>query len=299
MSEGYFDDMLTEIEETARYLEASEAKDLQKWPDAMQVTEVRGKGTPYFTYEEEVAYLKQYITKRVEWLNTQWGPEDPYLNRLYNNTLMGEMKGDQLNNTVGYYQDGCLQWDYESGESPNAPLGYVYGFESQNLEPGDYYYELTYRVENCVQTDYFMMECMDSMGVYAKTPATHLSYAVSSKDGNGFATVRLPFRVDGTDTESTTYQFRMRAYNAATVQVKEVRLMKAGEKRDKIFDIGDVNTDDAIDSVDALSVLQSSVGLLELSPMQRELANVDRKDGIDSIDAMMILQYNVGIITEF
>ena len=132
VNDGYFTDMLDEIDQTAAYLAESQARDLQVWPDAMQVTDVRGKGTPYFTYAEEVDYLKSYIEQRVAWLNTQWGPQEQYSNRLYDNTLIVEATGDELYGNVGTAGPSqTLSWNYVQSRRAQCPAGISDGLSGQ------------------------------------------------------------------------------------------------------------------------------------------------------------------------
>ena len=299
--EGYWDGMLAQINETADYLAESQAKEQAAWPDAMQVTHVRGKGTPYFTYDEEIAYLKQYITQRIDWLNTHWGPDEQYSNRLYDNTLIDRITADELIYSIGEVDSsGYLSWNYQPEVFPNSPLSSFWGY-SYDLEEGDYYFELTYTVKDPVYTDYLMLACDAeynySTFTYAQTPATHVSYATCNKDRGGVATLRLPFSVDASN--DYTYTSRVDAYNAAAVQIRELSLYKVGNARSKVYEIGDVDTNDTISATDALLVLQHTVELTTLSPMQRELGDVDRKDGVNTNDALFILQYTVNLISNF
>ena len=59
---------------------------------------------------------------------------------------------------------------------------------------------------------------------------------------------------------------------------------------------GDINSDYKINSLDALMVLQYSVGSLALDSVQQTLADVSKDNKINSMDALMILQYSVGIL---
>ena len=57
---------------------------------------------------------------------------------------------------------------------------------------------------------------------------------------------------------------------------------------------GDLNRDFKINSLDALMVLQSAVGLINLDSAQTVQADVSKDGAINSYDALMILQYAVG-----
>ena len=62
--------------------------------------------------------------------------------------------------------------------------------------------------------------------------------------------------------------------------------------------LGDVNTNGAVDIVDALLVAQYYVGLNPAN-FNSAAADVNRSETIDIIDALLIAQYYVGIITSF
>lgn len=63
--------------------------------------------------------------------------------------------------------------------------------------------------------------------------------------------------------------------------------------------IGDINTDEKINSADALLVLQSSTGVITLTDTQKLLADVNEDGKINSTDALLILQYATGKVTSF
>ncbi len=63
--------------------------------------------------------------------------------------------------------------------------------------------------------------------------------------------------------------------------------------------LGDVNNDGSIDNIDAMLVLQNSVGLIDNSKLTVDAADVNGDGNIDNIDAMLILQHSVGLITKF
>ena len=64
------------------------------------------------------------------------------------------------------------------------------------------------------------------------------------------------------------------------------------------FVLGDVTCDGEVDSMDALTALQMSVGIVPKLPMYIELLDCDSSGVVDSVDALMILQYSVGILKE-
>lgn len=57
---------------------------------------------------------------------------------------------------------------------------------------------------------------------------------------------------------------------------------------------GDVNNDNAINSNDALMVLQSSAGIIKLDTTQKKYADMNKDGKINSSDALAILQKAVG-----
>ncbi len=64
-------------------------------------------------------------------------------------------------------------------------------------------------------------------------------------------------------------------------------------------ELGDVNADGVINSVDALRVLQHSVSLIQLQGDEAKRADVNADKIINSNDALNILRYSVGLITSF
>lgn len=59
---------------------------------------------------------------------------------------------------------------------------------------------------------------------------------------------------------------------------------------------GDVNSDNSINSTDALLVLQYTVGITSLSTKQRKAADVTKDSVVNSVDALKILEFTVGKI---
>ena len=62
---------------------------------------------------------------------------------------------------------------------------------------------------------------------------------------------------------------------------------------------GDVNNDGDINNIDAMLVLQYTVGIIGETELCVEAADVNGDGEHNNIDAMLILQYTVGIILEF
>ena len=71
VSDGVFDNMLLSIDEQTEYLSQASAVQFERWPDSLRSTDLRGRKA-LFTYEEELEYLKNWISQRVEFLNSKW-----------------------------------------------------------------------------------------------------------------------------------------------------------------------------------------------------------------------------------
>ena len=63
--------------------------------------------------------------------------------------------------------------------------------------------------------------------------------------------------------------------------------------------LGDVNADGNINSIDALMILQCSVGQTKLDSAQKKAADVNADGGINSIDALDVLRFSIGLISSF
>ena len=62
---------------------------------------------------------------------------------------------------------------------------------------------------------------------------------------------------------------------------------------------GDINGDDKINTSDAVFVLKTAAGMLNLTEEQIKAADVDKNGKVDTADAVLILKYAAGMITEF
>lgn len=76
--------------------------------------------------------------------------------------------------------------------------------------------------------------------------------------------------------------------------LKKVASLEYGEKPK--YTLGDVNDDGAIDTLDALWILQCYAKMRELS---KDVADVDHNNKIDTADALRVLQYYAELITSF
>lgn len=73
---------------------------------------------------------------------------------------------------------------------------------------------------------------------------------------------------------------------------------RCGEKDGTIL-MGDANDDSYVNNVDAMLVLQYTVGLKDDAELKLSVCDVSGDGRINNVDAMMILQFAVGLITEF
>ena len=63
------------------------------------------------------------------------------------------------------------------------------------------------------------------------------------------------------------------------------------------FTTGDINGDGKINTADAVYLLKSAAGMLELTSEQMLVADLNHDGKINTADAVMILRYVAGIIT--
>ena len=64
-------------------------------------------------------------------------------------------------------------------------------------------------------------------------------------------------------------------------------------------DYGNFDGNTTVNEVDALNVLQASIGKTQLTEEQKKLCDVDGNGVVDNVDALYILQYAVGRIISF
>ena len=92
---------------------------------------------------------------------------------------------------------------------------------------------------------------------------------------------------------STTYYYRAFAYDS------EKNYSIGVEASGTTLLCGDVSGDGNVTAHDAALVLQSVVGLKDLSPDELKAADVTNDGSVTALDAALILQYSVGLITKF
>lgn len=71
VSEGVFDDMLKSVDEQTEYLKEASSQQFSRWPGSLRSRDLRGDKALY-SYKDEIDYLKNWISSRVEWLNSVW-----------------------------------------------------------------------------------------------------------------------------------------------------------------------------------------------------------------------------------
>lgn len=291
--EGMFQDIDKMVEEIA----PSKALDQARWPAAMKITDVRdqGKGAggvAYFTFEEEVAYLKNWLQKRIAFLNSQWNDQafatTPY------RTLATLQGGEIAPGNFGSVTDGVWKW-YRQGNI-NKVMKTTKPFWQEILQPKRYLVTVTFSTGLSKTQDILGLQllgidpdgtthCLDA------TIATHVTYSVAQKDREGFA--KLFFPIDLTGTSYSSYALVAEAHSA-TGLIKTITL-----EEETAPTLGDVNADGDITAKDALLVLQHTVGKITLSPAAKIAAQVDKSTEINAKDALEILKFTVGKINQF
>ncbi len=298
---GYLDQMVNRIDSLAVELCDSQFMETQRWPDAMMVTHVRdqGKGTggtPYFTYDEEVEYFKDWLIRRIDWLDSQWNDEyHPW--QLYSpvETLTGEDIAP-ANVTVS---NGQWSWKYIRYPSPiNRRVATSQEFFQYDIESGKYIISAKYKHTVSNATDGMLMKLYGiaedgERYLLYTTAATHVSYATAPKDADGFATLSIGFNTAKYPYMEHFYA-QIEAYNG-TMAIKEVTL----HQNTVSFLRGDVNQDGAVTAADALLVLQSVVGKVQLNEQQKQAACCSKDNEVNAADALLILQFVVGKIKVF
>ena len=79
-------------------------------------------------------------------------------------------------------------------------------------------------------------------------------------------------------------------------------LVKSGTirvKKSGFDNVGDINGDGEVDSLDATSALKYDAGIIELNEKQLKAGDVNGDNEVDSLDATMILKFDAGIIDTF
>jgi hypothetical protein len=70
-NDGVFDDLIASIDTLVTYISESETLDHARWPNALNMSDLRGAQSLY-TYAEEVEYLRTWMNGRMAWLDTKY-----------------------------------------------------------------------------------------------------------------------------------------------------------------------------------------------------------------------------------
>ncbi len=76
-------------------------------------------------------------------------------------------------------------------------------------------------------------------------------------------------------------------------------LNSTGEIEESRYMLGDVNGDEEVDYLDAMTVLRYDAELIELTDTQLSAADVNGDGLVDSLDAILMLRYDAGLIESF
>ncbi len=302
---GYLQEMVEEIDQLRSTLAQSQRLDNSRWPEAMLITHVRdqGKGTggtPYYSFKDEVDYLKDWLLHRIDWLDSQWS-DTHYKWDQYE--PVATVTGAEMAPASATTSGGIWSWTAKGIPTPtNRKMSTGYPAFARNILNGEYIFSLTYQYTRSRTTDAVGLRLVgvDQNGKEATlltTMATHVSYAMSQKDAQGYTTLNLAF-----DTaqypQFQTFYAEVDGYNA-TVSVKDMTLYRATGAGVQNPTRGDVNFDKAIDAADALLVLQAAVGKATLSARQQYAAKCSQDEDINAADALLILQFAVKKIRFF
>lgn len=72
----YFFDLMDETDE---YISESTTLNFKKWKDALSFNGLRGEYLSKYSHKAEVEYVRDWMTKRVKWLSSQWYIDDESL----------------------------------------------------------------------------------------------------------------------------------------------------------------------------------------------------------------------------
>ncbi len=228
MEDGSIDMMFDKIDEYAAVIEEARRYEEDEWPDALEVTHVRGKATPYFDWESEVAYFKEWLALRIDWLDSQWNDDYAPLDEL---TEVAKVTGADIGGKRRYssVNGDVWKWRYTATKQPNRKVFASVSFMSDTVEEGEYVCSVAFKPgSNRKVTDYMMLRLVgvDEKGyttTLLETPATHVTYATSVKDEEGYGYLNLTF--DTSAYDYADYRFIVDAYNA-TVSIRDVTLYK-------------------------------------------------------------------------
>ena len=299
VEEGLIDGLFQDIDVLSEQIAPSKALDEDRWPQGMRLTNVRdqGKGhggTSYFTFEEEITYLKDWLRKRVDYLNSQWN--DRYLNgKSY--LPVTATNGEEIAVSYGTAANGVWKWNRQGGT--NRVIRSTSGFFVKDLLPDKaYLVTANYTVKAGQAQDGLGLRLVgyqNGKEVTLKTTvATVVSYATAQK-ANGYGTLYFEFSLPK-ESNYSSYALVADIYSAQG-SLKDITLHTL--KNDGILAYGDLNGDTKANAKDALQVLRYSVNKVTLTEKQQIAAEVDGISGINAKDALEILKFSVGKITKF
>lgn len=229
-------------------------------------------GSEYYNSEACENYASDWVTSSLrQWLN----------NSFYNTAFTAEEK-EQIG-TSHLENKSIISSAYNSADTYDKifPISYydaansAYGFDSSS--------DANDAARQLKGTD------------YAKCQGLYVS---SSYDGPSWWRLRSPNDSYGA-TEVVLGGWAYGYCGAGDTDGGVVPAFKFNPKSTIPNKIGDINTDEKINSADALLVLQSSTGVITLTDTQKLLADINEDGKINSTDALLILQYATGKITSF
>ncbi len=296
VNSGEIERMFQDIDTLAQTIALSKEKDEARWPEGMRLTNVRdqGKGhggTSYFTFEEEVAYLKEWLLKRVDFLNSQWN-DTAFTGTAYR--TLATTCGETIRQTGGTVSNGVWKWNKQG--STNRVLRSSKEFFRENLQGGNRYLvtaKFTAKADRT--TDALGLRLVGYQNGVAHTlkttVATHVTYAAANKDQAGFGT--LYFEINLPKSGYSSFSLVADVHTGAG-SLGEITLTESNG-----IHYGDVNEDGAVNAKDALQVLKFAVGRTTLTENQQTAAKVTKDEEINAKDALEILKYAVKKIDVF
>ena len=296
VTQGEIERMFQDIDALAEKIALSKEKDEARWPEGMRLTNVRDQGqghgeTSYFTFEEEVAYLKDWLTKRVDFLNSQWN------NTAFTGTAyrtLATTTGSTIRNGYGSVKGEI--WNWNSQGTTNRVIRSSYEFFNLHLQRGNrYLVTAQFTAKASRTTDALGLRLIGyKNGVpttLKATVATRVTYATAPKDADDMGT--LYFEFDLPESGYTAFALVADIHSAAG-SLGEIQLLQPSGIR-----YGDVNEDGSVNAKDALQALKYAVGKTTLTESQITAAKVTKDEEINAKDALEILKYAVEKIDLF
>lgn len=153
---------------------------------------------------------------------------------------------------------------------------------------------------------YYNADCCKDSYWYLQIPVYRQSYTVQELQFSGERWTDWSAWSDAEITATDSRQVETRTlYRYVTEGLGEhswvngVCSLCSAAKPEAPFLMGDANDDGYVNNVDAMLVLQYTVGLNDGADLNVNACDVSGDGKINNVDAMMILQYAVGLITSF